>query len=222
MLAAKQLTVPILACLVPLVPQGAVEAADSWTPVVSKVRRTVTTIPPQGHPEVTQLWEGTFARSHDGSQLLKLKCKKPHGITDVARFVDRPNGKSYNLNYSTRTAVLSEDSMPSRDDKISARRRLRSLGRQTEVVLGIDCFVIPVRPTTPGVSGRGCYSPEYDLHLYREIDVTDRFGTVVRNRDEYYDLEIGRTPDGGKVELPAGFVIQEALCSRCSSDSSDR
>ncbi len=213
--AVKRLTVPILACLVSAVPRGYCGSGRFLDTRSLKDSAHSDRIPSLGPPEVTQLWEGIFARSRDGSQLQKLKCKKPHGVTDVARFVDRPNGRSYNLHYSTRTAVLSQDNMPGRDNKMGARRRLRFLGRQAEVLRGITCFVIPGRSTTPGVTGRGCCSPEYDLHLYREIDVADGAGTTVRHRDECCDLEIGRASDGGKVELPAGFVVQEALCSSC-------
>lgn len=208
---SKQIVIIALACLaaITLLPSSTSGATDIWTPVVSNIRRTITKIPTTGPPEVVERWEGKFFRIHTGSQLQKLELVRPLRDAMIGHFIDRPKGKFYDLSYPTRTALLRQSGMPRRGDKISSRRRLSTLGRQTEVFLGLPCFVVPVSAATPSVSGRGCYSPEYDLHLYWEIDMVDSNGTT-RHRQEYYDLQIGRTPESDQVRLPKGFVVQES------------
>lgn len=211
----KQIAICCLTAMA-LQPMIAVGAPNTWTPVVSKIRRTVTEIPPTGQPEVTQIWEGVFFRSHDGSRMEKLERVRPRAYAMTGFFVNRPKGKAYDLNYSTRTAVLLQKDMPSRGDRNSVRRQLEALGRQKKVFLGIACYVMPVEMVPPIAGGEICYSPEYDLNLYIETDITDGTGRLVRHRHEHYDLEIGRTPAAAAVGLPPDFVVQESMCSGCS------
>lgn len=196
-------------------------AADTWTPVVSKVRQTMTEIPGQGAPEVKELWEGVYFRSHTGSQLQELERIRPGSYSAGGFFVDRPAGKSYRLSYPTKTAVLVQRNLAERPDRFVTRRRLARLGRKEDVFLGIPCFLMPAQATLaksmpvksafPGVGGRSCYSAEYDLNLYWEVDIPGGSGLTVRHRQELYDLEIGRSPDEREMMLPDGFVVQENL-----------
>lgn len=196
-------------------------AADTWTPVVSKVRQTMTEIPAQGPPRVKELWEGVYFRSHTGSQLQKLERIRPGSYSAGGFFVDRPAGKSYRLSYPTKTAVLVQRNLAERPDRFVTRRRLARLGRKEDAFLGIPCFLMPAQATLaksmpvksafPGVGGRSCYSAEYDLNLYWEVDIPGGSGLTVRHRQELYDLEIGRSPDERDMMLPDGFVVQENL-----------
>lgn len=164
-------------------------AADTWTPVVSRVRQTMTEIRAQGPPEVKELWEGVYLRSQTGSQLQKLERIRPGSYAAGGFFVDRPAGKSYRLSYPTKTAVLVQRSLSERIDRFVTRRRLARLGRKEDVFLGIPCFLMPAQSMPPksmpaesafpGVGGGSCYSPEYDLNLSGRL--TSRVGTILRS-----------------------------------------
>lgn len=196
-------------------------AADTWTPVVSKVRQTMTEIPAQGQPVVKERWEGVYLRSQTGSQLQKLERIRPRSYAAGGFFIDRPLGKSYRLSFPTKTAVLLQRNLPERIDGFVTRRRLTRLGRKQDAFLGIPCFVLPAESTPPrsmpaesafgGVGGQSCYSAEYDLSLYWEVDIPGGSDLTIRHRQELYDLEIGRSPDERDVMLPDGFVVQENL-----------
>ena len=198
-----------------LQPMIAAGATDTWMPVVSKIRRTVTEIPPTGPREVTQIWEGVFFRSHDGSRMEKLERIRPRAYAMTGFFVNRPKGRAYDLNYSTRTAVLLQKDMPSRGDRNSVRRQFEALGRQTEAFLGIARYVMPVEVVPPTAGGEICYSPKYDLDLYVEKDFTAAADRLVRHRYEHYHLEVGRTPSAAAVSLPPGLVVHESMCPDC-------
>lgn len=207
MLSRKQIAIGLVACLAAALHSA--QAADSWTPIVSKLRRTVTEIPSDGPAKVNEVWEGVFLRTHDGSRLEKLERVRPGPYAAAGIFDDRPKGKVYRLAYPTKTAVLEHDGQPSsRPDRSGTTSRLPDSDQQTEVIAGIPCSVTPVEGGMPGGTGKTCYSREYDLTLYFEVDVPDGTGGVVRHRQEHYDLEIGRTPPPGEVALPEGFVIQ--------------
>lgn len=210
MLSSIHSTASILLFLA-VIAASASGAEDTWTPVVSKVRQTMTEIPDQGPPDVKELWEGVYFRSHTGSQLQKLERIRPGSYAMMGFFVDRPQGKSYKLSYPTKTAVLVQRNLSGRIDRFVTRRRLARLGRKKEVFRGISCFVMPAQSASPGVGGQSCYSAEYDLNLYWEIDIPGGSGLTIRHRQELYDLEIGRSPDERVMMLPDGFVVQENL-----------
>lgn len=220
MLSSIRSTASILLALA-VMAASASGAADTWTPLVSKVRQTMTEIPAEGPPVVKQLWEGVYLRSQTGSQLQKLERIKPGGYAAGGFFIDRPLGKSYRLSYPTKTAVLVQRSLSERIDRFVTRRRLARLGRKQDAFLGIPCFLLPAESTPeqsmpvqsafPGVGGRSCYSAEYDLSLYWEVDTPGGTDLTIRHRQELYDLEIGRSPDERDVMLPDGFVVQENL-----------
>lgn len=198
--------------------------ADNWIPVVAKLRRTVTELPDSGKPVETEVWEGTYLRDFRGSELEKLEKIRPRPAQPMhqGRFVDRSGrkGKVYKLAFRTRTALLMQDNTPERPVPAVSREQLRTAGREEDRVHGIRCFVIPMETTLfRGVefSGRGCYSPEYDLHLYQVLDSTVRgSGLTTRTRTEFYDFQLGAAPTADKMRLPTGFVVQESLCSACS------
>ena len=190
-------------------------SAGTWMPVTSKMRRTVVEIPETGPSHVMQRWEGKYLRLTNGSELHNLSRVGVDESQEEGLLIDRSSSKSYRLQYVTRTAVVAENSLVDRRTFASlSREQLVALGRQEEIVHGIPCFVKPVSAQGVGndnFSGRVCYSPEYDLYLYQEFQVTNQTsGLSVQHRTELYDLEIGREPASGAVGLPDGFVIQES------------
>lgn len=208
MFSRKQIAIGLVACLAAALHSA--QAADSWTPIMSKLRRTVTEIPPDGPAKVNEVWEGVFLRTHDGSRLEKLERIRPWPYAAAGIFDDRPQGKVYRLAYPTKTAVLEHDAQPSsRPNWPGTTSRLRDSNQQTEVIAGIPCSVAAIQVGMPGGVGKSCYNREYDLTLYFEVDLPDGSGGFVRHRQEHYDLEIGRTPPPGEVALPEGFVLQE-------------
>ena len=207
MLSRKQIAIGLVACLAAAL--HSVQAADSWTPITSKLRRTVTEIPSDGPSKVHEVWEGVSLRTHDGSRLERLERIRPGPHAASGIFDDRPKGKFYTLSYSTKTAVLEHDGQPSsRPDGSRTTSRSRDSDQQTEVIAGIPCSVTAMQGGMPGGTGKTCYSREHDLTLYFEVDVPDGSGGVVRHRQEHYQVEIGRTPPPGEVAMPEGFVIQ--------------
>jgi len=105
-----------------------------------------------------------------------------------------------------------------------SRGQLAAKGHPEEIVHGLPCFVDPAKnhgsapaPENADISFWACYSPEYDLYLFQEFDMTNRIsGLTVRQRTELYNLKLGSKPEQGAVGIPDGFVIQEGLCSACS------
>lgn len=199
-------------------------ATDTWIPVVSKMRETVTEIPSSGPESVTETWDGTYLRDFDGSEVRKLQRVSPSEPQEAEKgaFIDRSNQSFYDLDFSTRTAVLQQSNLAGREDPSAARAKALSLGREEEVFQGISCFVMPMDPAEFGgvtFSGKGCYSPEYDLHLYQVLSRTDKAsGLTIKTVTEMYDLEVGRAPEPDTVKLPDGFVVQDSLCSACGSE----
>ena len=227
MSTAKRLTsisVTVLGslALIALNSWGTLLSAGTWMPVTSKMRRTVVEIPETGPSHVVQRWEGKYLRLTNGSELHDLKRIGVGKSQKEGLLIDRSSSKSHRLQHTTRTAVLAQDNLVDRRTFANlSREKLVARGHKEEIVQGIPCFVRPVN--TQGLEnndfyGRGCYSPEYDLYLYQEFEVTNQAsGQRVRERTELYDLEIGREPMSGAVRIPDGFVIQEGLCSDCES-----
>lgn len=196
---------------------------DNWIPVVARLRRTVTELPANGDPTVQEIWDGVYLRDFRGSEIQKLEKIRPRPTqpTHEGIFIDRSGrqGKAYKLAFPTRTALLQHDSVPGRPVPTASRDRLLAAGREEDMVHGIRCFVVPVETHTFGgvdFSGKGCYSPEYDLHLYQELDRTVReSGLTIRTRTEFYDFQVGVAPAADKMRLPPGFVVQENMCPVC-------
>ena len=199
-------------------------ASDTWTPVVSKLRRTVTQIASDGSETVTESWEGKYLRDFDGSELRTIKRITPEEDepAQTGIFTDRANQKAYALVFPTMTAVVKQRSLGGRQDPSVARERAHSQGREEKVFEGLPCFVMPVEThETEGstYSGSGCYSTEYDLHLYQVLDLTfEETGLTIRTVTELYDLELGIAPKVDSVKLPDGFVIQDGFCPTCSPE----
>ena len=192
--------------------------AETVMPIVAKTRRTITEVSRNGPPQVKRSTEGEYLRSFDGSYIQRFN--QP-GIGPVGgTLFDAASGKSYQLHYPTRTAVLRS---VSRSDGTPGQSRdsLVASGREEKVVEGVSCFVIPAMVDAPidgaSTAGGACYSPEYRLLLYYEAGLTDlSTGTTILWRTELYDVEIGRSPSQDAVALPDGFVIQESLCESCN------
>ena len=208
MFSRTKIAIGLVACLAAALDSA--RAADSWTPIMSKLRRTVTAIPSDGPTKVNEVWEGVFLRTQDGSWLERLERKDPERYAATGIFADRLKGKVYELAYSTETAILLEDGQPlARPEGLATASGLQDSDQQTEVIGGIPCYVTAIESNLPGGAGKACNSWEYDLMLYFEVDVPDGSGGIVRHRQEHYDLEVGRAPPPGEVALPEGFVIQE-------------
>ena len=210
MFSRRKIAIGLVACLAAALHPA--RAADSWTPIMSKLRRTVTAIPSEGPAKVNEVWEGVFLRTQDGSWLERLERKGPGSHAAAGIFADRPRGKVYELAYPTETAVLLENGQPlARPEGLGTTSGLQDSNQQTEVIGGIPCSVTAIVSNLPGGAGKACNSWEHDLMLYFEVDVPDGSGGIVRHRQEHYDLEIGRTPPPGEVALPEGFVIQDTI-----------
>lgn len=199
---------------------GALAAADMWMPFVSQVRRTVTEVSEDRPNRITETWDGIHLRRTDGSELRKLELVRPTPPEPVLEgsFIDRPNKKAYRLLFPVRTARMIQNNLPGRVDASRSREGLVGQGRQMEVVEGVPCFVVPVPAAAFGgdtFSGRGCYSPEYDLHLYQVLDRTQVSGLIIRERTELYNLELGRAPEVDAVKIPDNFVARDDLCASC-------
>lgn len=86
----------------------------------------------------------------------------------------------------------------------------------------VPCFAMPVETISIGsttFSGEGCYSTEYDLHLYQVLDRTiEESGLTIRIVTEMYSVKLGIDPGLDAVKLPDGFVVQDGLCSTCGTD----
>ena len=198
-------------------------AADSWVPVVAKLRRTVTELPADGKPVVQEVWEGVYLRDFQGSERRELEKVRPRPTerTRQGSFIDRSGrqGKTYKLVFPTRTALLQQDNTPGRPVAAMSREQLRAEGREEDFAHGVRCFVVPVETTEFGgvaFSGKGCYSPEYDLHLYQLLDRTVReTGLTIRTATEFYDFQLGSAPAADEMRLPPGFVVQDGLCPAC-------
>ena len=191
--------------------------AETVMPIVAKTRRTVTEVSRNGPPQVKRSTEGEYLRSFDGSYIQWFN-QPGVGPVDGTLF-DAASGKSYQLHYSTRTAVLRSVSRL-HETTGQSRDGLVASGREEKVVEGVSCFVIPAMVDVPfdgaSATGGACYSPEYRLFLYYEAGLTNlSTGTTMLWRTELYDVEIGRSPSQDAVALPDGFVIQESLCTIC-------
>ncbi len=199
---------------------GALAAADMWMPFVSQVRRTVTEVSDDRPHRITETWDGIHLRRADGSELRKLELVRPTPPEPVVEgsFIDRPNKKAYRLIFPLRTARMIQNNLPGRVDPSKSHEGLVGQGRQVEIVEGVPCFVVPVPPTVFGgdtFAGRGCYSSEYDLHLYQVLDRTQASGLIIREKTELYNLELGRAPEADAVRLPDNFVARDDLCASC-------
>ena len=202
----------------------ATATSDTWTPVVSKLRRTVTQIASDGTETVTESWEGKYVRAFDGSALRTIKRITPEEDepAQTGSFTDRTKQKTYALVFPTMTAVVKQDGLGGRPDPSATRESALSRGREEKVFEGIPCFVMPVETTElegTVFSGSGCYSTEYDLHMYQVLDRTiEESGLTIRTVTELYDVQLGIAPEVNSVKLPDGFVVQDGLCSACSPE----
>ena len=202
--------------------QGRYETEDSWVPIVAKLRSTVTERPAVGVPVEKEVWEGSFFRDSRGSELRKLEqiFPRPPQSTLKGVFVDRsgPQWKTYRLQFPKYSPSLSgtASGLP---DPVASREQLISAGRQEDMVNGISCFVVPFGSPGSGAggfSGRGCYSPEYVLHLYLELDRTDpESGATERTYTEFLDFQIGAVPAADQMCIPPDLVVQDTVYQRC-------
>jgi len=194
-------------------------------PVVSSLRETVTEITPSGQETVKETWEGVYSRTFDGSALRTLTRVYPKETQPESKgiLIDRDSQKVYELVFHIKTAVLRQDTLPdSKEEPSAARARALAAYRNEKTFQGIPCFIMPVETTEFGgvrFSGHGCYSTEYDLHLYQQIDRTViESGVTNRTITEMYKLEIGRDPGSDSIRIPNGFVVQEGLCTDCTHE----
>ena len=202
--------------------QGRYETEDSWVPIVAKLRRTVTERPAVGAPLEKEVWEGSFFRDSRGSELRKLEqiFPRPSQPTLRGTFVDRSGSqwRTYRLQFPKYSPLLSgtASGLP---DPVASREQLISAGRQEDMVNGIPCFVVPSGipgSGAGGFSGRGCYSPEYVLHLYLELDRTDAdSGSTERTRTEFFDFQIGVVPATDQMCIPPDLVVQDTIYRTC-------
>ena len=204
--------------------QGRYGGEEEWVPVVAKLRRTVTELPASGTPDEKEVWEGVYLRDFRGSEIRKLEqvSPRPDEPRLLGTFLDRsgPQWKTYRLGVPaesplTQPAVERPDPAASRDQLISA-------GRQEDEAHGIRCFVVPIESqafTRVVIGGGGCYSPEYDLHLYQELDRTvPESGLTIRTRTEFYEFQLGVAPAADRMCFPPGVVVQESKYPTCSEE----
>lgn len=195
---------------------------DTWVPAVAKVRRTVTEIPAAGAPVEMEVWEGSFFRDFRGSQLRRLEqiFPRPSQSTLKGTFFDRsgPQWKTYRLEFPTYSPISSLGTAPERPDPVASREQLISAGRREDIANGIPCYVVPFGDQAPGAvgfSGRTCYSPEYELHLYLELDRTGEDGSTLRERTEFLDFQLGVAPDADEMCFPPGLAVQDSIYRTC-------
>ena len=217
-------------CLLGIVSLGALgcqdryATEDTWVPVVAKVRRTVTEIPATGAPVEKEVWEGSFFRDFRGSELRRLEQTFPpqsQPTTLKGTFLDRsrPPWKTYRLEFPTYSPISSPGVAPERPDPVASREQLIAAGRREDIANGIPCFVVPFGSQAPGAvgfSGRTCYSPEYEMHLYLELDRTGESGSTERARTEFLDVQLGVAPDADEMCFPPGLAVQDSIYQTCS------
>lgn len=196
---------------------------DTWVPVVAKVRQTVTEHPATGASVEKGVWEGSYLRDLRGSELRKREQVFPRPAQPKLEgtFVDRsrPQWKAYRLGFPKYSPIMSSSEAPARPDPATSREQLISAGRQEDTVEGIRCFVVPFETRASdavSLGGRGCYSPEYELHLYQELDSTvHESGLTVRTRRELYDIQLGVAPAADQMCLPPDLIVQDSKYQTC-------
>ncbi len=216
----------LLADLVLLLPSSwsACAATETWTPIVSKIPRTVTKIPASGPETVTEVWEGRYLRDFDGSEIRTWEKVVPSSprLARQGTFIDRSSRKAYRLDFPTKTAVLFRNDLPSLPDEFKEQAYMILRGLQLWSFQGIPCYLAPLEIRTVGrerFSGERCYSARYHLRLFRVLDRTvEGSDLTIRTLTELYELEVGRTPNPDEVGLPPGFVPEEGWCSACDQE----
>lgn len=127
-------------------------------------------------------------------------------------FIDRPNRTAYRLVAPPARAMIASQGgmLDRRPDPSASRAVAAARAENEEEFLGISCIAGPIEVNSfdsMTLSGRSCYSVEYDLLLHSVLDQTaEESGLTIRRMQEFYEPELGRAPDPAEVRIPAGFA----------------
>jgi hypothetical protein len=176
------------------------------TAVSASETRVTYTIRASGAILLTQEERGTFFRSADGDEAIRLSTLRNGQPTSSTRLIHRQKeGKSYFINDALRQYRVSPWSgVPA----LTGEGDPQSTPAVTRTIAGIKCVAAPLRDGATGQSiGKVWISPEYGVAIRSETDLIDRktgqaIGLIV---EELSDIQTGTAPDLSVFAIPAGY-----------------
>lgn len=186
----------------------AISAEAQYVPVVASVRQT-TEITLGDKIIKTEVKEGNYYRSSDGSYIYQWTHLNGTKSSSRSTFWDNKAATSYTLDYANHRAIF--QSKGTSLSPMSSQDRAAIEVLPEAVVNGVLCRVEPIKVGPPGKQtggGKGWYSLENDLLIKHAITYPGYDGkTMVHDTYELYDIHLGQEPDAKLFDIEKNFQV---------------